>query len=371
VSLPESPAPDEGVFPEVTAPDEDAVAGPWPLADLGWTDARAAEAATLAPEDTPGRVIRTDRGRCLVAIELALLTVPVHSAPYAPAVGDWVTVDHRSSEPRITAILERTTTFARGAAAERGHDGSLVDHQILATNVDLALVVQAAGQLNPRRLERELLIASGAARSAVVVTKVDLVTDLASMLATFGPVIGDRPLIPVSSTTGVGFDQLYLQLTPGTTLACFGASGVGKSTLINALLRSDHLATGTTRASDGRGRHTTTTRELFPLGDGVTVIDMPGVRTLTATATVEDVDALFEDVTQNLDRCRFADCQHDSEPDCAIRAAIRDGQLSEDRFVAYGELLREATDRRRLSDTLEGRSTGNRRRNKRRDGKRG
>ena len=353
---------------ESSTPDEQVVAGPWPLADLGWNGIRAAEAATLAPEDSPGRVVRTDRGRCLVAIELDLLTVPVRTAPYAPAVGDWVTVDHCSSEPRITAILTRKTTFARGIATERGRDGSLVDRQILATNVDLALVVQAADQLNARRLERELLIASSATRSAVVVTKTDLVTELASISAMFRPVIGNRPLIAVSSMTGAGFDQLHLQLTSGNTLACFGASGVGKSTLINSLLRSDYLATGTTRASDGRGRHTTTTRELFPLGDGVTVIDMPGVRTLTATATTEEVDALFEDVTQNLDSCRFADCQHDSEPGCAIRAAIENGQLSEDRFVAYEELFREATDRRRVNDTLETRSAGDQRRNKRRDG---
>ena len=219
---------------ETPAPAPGAAAGPWPLAALGWSDERAIEAAALAPDDTPGRVVRTDRGRCLVAVDRELLAVPTATAPHAPAVGDWVTVRKRADELRISAILERHSTFARGTA-EAGNEHRAFDSQTLAANVDLALVMPAAGQLNPRRLERELLIVGSAARTAVVVvTKLDLVADVSSIWSAFDEVIGDRPLLPVSSTTGEGLDQLRRELVPRTTLACFGASGVGKSTLINA-----------------------------------------------------------------------------------------------------------------------------------------
>jgi len=357
---------DNEIPPDSTVPDPGTATGHWPLTALGWSDARAAEAATLAPDDTPGRVVRTDRGRCLVAVDRDLLAVPTVTAPHSPAVGDWVTVHRRADELRISAILERRSTFARGTA-EAGDEHRAFEAQILAANVDLALVIQAAGQLNPRRLERELLIVGSADRSAVVVTKLDLITDVSSIWAAFDEVIGDRPLLPVSSTTGEGLDQLRRQLTPGTALACFGASGVGKSTLINALLGADQLATGEIRANDGRGRHTTTARELFPLGNGVTVIDMPGVRSLTTAAASEDVDDLFEDVARFAVDCRFADCGHASEPGCAVRSAVEDGQLSEGRLVSYGKLQREAARQRRLGDPLEAQAE---QRQRRVDGKR-
>lgn len=327
----------------------------WSLADLGWSTTRAAEAASVDPEGIPGRVIRSDRGRSLVAIEHHVLSVAADAAPAAPAVGDWVTLDPHASEGRITAILRRETRFSRATALSADSNGS-VEEQLLATNVDLALVIEPAIDPNPRRLERELLIADGATRSAVVVTKLDLVTDIAAIWNSLEPVAGDRSLIPVSAMTGEGLDRLRAEFTEGATLACFGASGVGKSTLINALLGEQRMATAPIRADDGRGRHTTVTRELFPLGNGVTVIDMPGIRALSTVASADAVNEVFADVAQLAAGCRFVDCAHDAEPDCAVRAAVAAGELSEARLGSYRKLLSEAARQQRRADPLEQRA---------------
>ena len=214
-------------------------------------------------------------------------------------------------------------------------------------------MIEPAIDPNPRRLERELLIADGATRAAVVVTKLDLVTDVAAIWNSLEPVVGDRPLIPVSGVTGEGLDRLRAEFVPGATLACFGASGVGKSTLINALLGDERMDTGPIRADDGRGRHTTVTRQLFPLGNGVTVIDMPGIRALSTVASAEAMDDVFEDIARLATGCRFADCAHDAEPDCAVRAAVAAGDLPEARLGSYRKLLREAARQRRRADPLE------------------
>lgn len=324
----------------------------WSLADLGWSAARAAEATSTDPEGVPGRVIRADRGRSQVAIDGYVVSIETSSAPAQPAVGDWVMLDPSVSSGRITSILRRDTEFSR-ATALSSDSASSVEEQVLAANVDLALVVEPAIDPNPRRLERELLIADGATRTAVVVTKLDLVTDIAAIWNSLEPISGPRPLIPVSGVTGEGLDRLRAEFEAGTTLACFGASGVGKSTLINALLGDERMATGAIRADDGRGRHTTVTRELFPLGDGVTVIDMPGIRALSTVASVEAVDDIFEDVARLATECRFGDCAHDTEPDCAVRAALDAGELAEGRLAAYRKLLREAARQRRRTDPLE------------------
>ena len=343
------------------APRGATVPNTWSLADLGWSERRAAEAAAARPGDPPGRVVRADRGQCLVAIEGQVLPIPTVSAPGAPAVGDWVTVERQVDAPRISAILRRDTRFTR-ATALSADSSSTVEEQVLAANVDLALVIEPATDPNPRRLERELLIADGARRSMVVVTKVDLIADLAVVWTALDPVVGDRRLIPVSGVTGEGLERLRVEFEPGTTLACFGASGVGKSTLINALLGYERMATGAIREDDGRGRHTTTTRELFPLGDGVTVIDMPGIRALSTVASAETVAGVFEEILRLADACRFADCAHASEPGCAVLEAVASGELAEARLAAYRKLLREAARQRRREDPLEAQAEVRRRR---------
>lgn len=326
--------------------------GGWSLADLGWSSARAEEAASVDPAGVPGRVIRADRGQSQIAIDGYVLSVETSSAPAQPAVGDWVTLDPGVGSGRISSILRRATRFSRATALSSDSTGS-VEEQVLAANVDLALVVEPAIDLNPRRLERELLIADGATRAVVVVTKLDLVTDIAAIWNSLEPVSAHRPLIPVSALTGEGLDRLRAHFEAGTTLACFGASGVGKSTLINALLGEERMATGAIREDDGRGRHTTVTRELFPLGNGVTVIDMPGIRALSTVTSAEAVDDVFEDVARLSAGCRFADCAHQAEPDCAVLAAVEAGELAEGRLNAYRKLLREAARQRRRTDPLE------------------
>lgn len=324
----------------------------WLLADLGWSATRAEEAASVDPGGVPGRVIRADRGRSQIAIDGHVLSVETGSAPRQPAVGDWVLLDPRVAEGRISSILSRATRFSRATALSSDSSDS-VEEQILAANVDLALVVEPAIDPNPRRLERELLIADGATRAVVVVTKLDLVSDVAAIWNSLEPISAHRPLIPVSALTGEGLDRLRAQFEAGTTLACFGASGVGKSTLINALLGEERMATAAIREDDGRGRHTTVTRELFPLGNGVTVIDMPGIRALSTVASLEAVHDVFEDVARLVSGCRFGDCAHEAEPDCAVLAAVEAGELAEGRLTAYRKLLREAARQRRRTDPLE------------------
>jgi CheY-like chemotaxis protein len=170
-----------------------------------------------------------------VAIEHHVLSVATNAAPAAPAVGDWVTLDPHASEGHITAILSRAIALSADSAGS-------IEEQLLATNVDLALVIDRAIDPNPRRVERELLSADGATRSAVVFTKPDLVSDVAAIWNSLEPVAGGRALIPVSGVTGEGLDRLRAEFTEGVTLACFGASGVGKSTLINALLGEQRMA---------------------------------------------------------------------------------------------------------------------------------
>jgi len=324
----------------------------WSLADLGWSAIRATEAASVDPEGVPGRVIRADRGRSLIAIDEHIVSVETAAAPVQPAVGDWVTLDPTSSRGRISSILRRHTQFSRATALSADNSSSIAE-QLLATNVDLALVIEPAIDPNPRRLERELLIADGATRTAVVVTKLDLVTDVGTIWNRLEPVTARRPLIAVSGVTGEGLEQLRAQFETGMTLACFGASGVGKSTLINALLGEQRMATGPIREDDGRGRHTTVTRELFPLGNGVTVIDMPGIRALSTVASADAVDDIFEDVARLAATCRFTDCQHESQPGCAVRDALDAGELTTGRIAAYRKLLREAARQRRRTDPRE------------------
>ena len=347
----------------------------WSLAELGWSAARAAEAAAADPGGVPGRVVRADRGRSLVAIDGYVLLVDTASAPAQPAVGDWVTLDPAVAIGRISSILRRETRFSR-ATALTADSATDVAEQVLAANVDLALVIEPAIDPHPRRLERELLIADGATRSVVVVTKLDLIADVGAIWNALEPVSGRRPLIVVSAVSGEGLERLRAEFEAGMTLACFGASGVGKSTLINALLGEARMATQAIREDDGRGQHTTVTRELFPLGDGVTVIDMPGIRALSTVASAEAVDDVFAEIARLAASCRFSDCAHASEPDCAVLDALEAGELPTARVEAYRKLQREAARQRRLADPLEQQARvrrqkviGRRRRRRARDGR--
>ncbi len=256
-----------------------------------------------------------------------------------PAVGDWVMVDRledRGGSAVIHHVLPRQSALIRQSAGRESTG------QIIAANIDTIFICMSLNEdFNLRRLERYLTIAwdSGASPVAVL-TKADLCTDLSEKLSEIAVVSVGVPVLTCSAQDGSGFDELRSQIKPGETVAFVGSSGVGKSTLINRLLGQERLATGDIREADGRGRHTTTHRQLLRLPDGGIVIDTPGMRELQLYTG--DLSRTFEDVEEIAALCRFADCSHRTEPGCAVQEAIRSGKLSKERLDSYEKLQREA-----------------------------
>jgi ribosome biogenesis GTPase len=251
-----------------------------------------------------------------------------------PAVGDWVGIDLTTN--LIEALLPRRTSISRKEVWQATRE------QILAANVDVAFLVQALPlDFNPRRLERYLAMAwESGAQPVVLLTKTDLVDDVQRYLDEAEAVtLGSCPVVAVSARTGEGLDELRTWLAPNRTAVLLGSSGVGKSTIVNALVGEELLATQEVRADDQMGRHTTTRRELILVPTGGVVLDTPGMRELQLWDA--DLEQTFGDVEEIARRCRFSDCNHDQEPGCAIREALGDGSLSHERWQSYVKLQRE------------------------------
>lgn len=325
-----------------------------PLEAWGWTpDRQAAFAPHQEAGLVPARIIstggvmraQTAEGPMDMVVQRRFRRT-AGSAADLPAVGDWLAVEaipdaagRVGRQAAIRAILPRTSAFARGEETSGQH----VAEQVVAANVDTAFLVSAlTHDLNPRRIERYLLLAwaSGAA-PVVVLNKADLVDDLGAALAAVAAVAGDVPIHPVSAVTHDGLAGLAPYLRPGRTVCLLGSSGVGKSTLANALLGEARQLVKAERADDSRGRHTTTARELFPLPGGALLIDTPGLRSVGLWDDGSGLDAAFEDLLTIADRCRFRDCRHDTEPGCAVREAIASGELAEERLESHRKLERE------------------------------
>jgi ribosome biogenesis GTPase len=273
-----------------------------------------------------------------------------------PVVGDWVVVDTSGA---ITAVLPRRTTISRRAAHEPSSGVSR--EQVVAANVDVAFVVQALGQeLDRRLLERYLALAvESGARPVVVLTKADLEADPEAVAAEVAGIGGDVPILLVSARTGRGLDAVQDVLAEGRTGALLGPSGVGKSTLVNALTGdAERLATAEV-ATDGAGRHTTTRRELVLLPQGGLIVDNPGMREVHLWIGDGDLDDAFEDIAELALRCRFTNCRHETEPGCAVLAALETGELSRERWESYRALQREVAE---LAERLERRERSRARR---------
>jgi ribosome biogenesis GTPase / thiamine phosphate phosphatase len=256
-----------------------------------------------------------------------------------PSVGDWVGVECVAAGGRavIHGVLPRRSQFVRKVAGRR------VEEQVLAANVDVALVVAALdGDFNLRRIERYLAQCwESGARPAVVLNKADQCGDTAARIADAERVGMGVPVFAVSALTGLGMQALDAFLAAGQTVVLLGSSGVGKSTLLNRVLGREAQSTRPVRESDSRGRHTTTSRELFALPGGALVIDTPGLRELQLWGAEEGVAQAFADIEELATKCRFRDCGHAGEPGCAVQAAIDAGELDAGRLENLKKLQRE------------------------------
>ena len=305
---------------------------------LGWSDRVAALYTELAgPSDLPGRVVRVERGQSVVVSFDGLEVLATGET--ASAVGDWVVL----SDDVIIHTLPRWSALTR-----QDPDGTGL--QTLASNIDLVLIAAPADRLNPTRVERELAVAwDSGARPIVVLTKVDLAgpgaqAELQSRL------VGVE-VIASSANTREGIDRLISALRPDRSAVLLGPSGAGKSSLVNAVLEAEVLAVGNVRDTDHRGRHTTTTRQLVAVPGGGVLIDTPGIRSL-GLAGDGGIDAAFPEIEELASQCRFTDCRHEVEPDCAVMAALRDGRLERSRFESFRKLHREVAQDSRHKDPV-------------------
>jgi ribosome biogenesis GTPase len=331
------------VFPsdEVTLPFSE-------LVPIGWDDRWSEVLIGVAgAEAVPGRVVRHDAVRVQVAMP-DVVSLAMRPGLGAPVVGDWVAVEADT----VVAVLPRRSLLRR-------RDAIADDEQALAANVDVLLIVCGLDRpVRSGRIQRAVALAWDAdAIPVVVLTKADLVEDLEdldALVAEAAEAVPAVDVVIVSSTEGSGLDEV-LARARDRTVVLLGESGAGKSTLVNALIGVDVAATATVRELDGKGRHTTTTRQLHPLPGGGVLLDSPGIRAVGLWLDPEAVDAVFPEIEDLAASCRFGDCAHEGEPDCAVTDALASGALEEARFASWQTLRREAeasartvADRRRL-----------------------
>jgi ribosome biogenesis GTPase len=312
------------------------------LAALGWTDEleaafmsyseRGFEPARVVAEHRGGYYVRGERGDRLAHARGRLRDDEIWGG--MPAVGDWVAVcDAPGDGAAIEALLPRRTKVSRKTPWLKAEE------HILVANVDTVFLVAGLDQdFNPRRLERYLIAAwDSGADPVVVLTKLDVCDDFEKLAEAETVAVG-VPVFAVSNVTGEGIDDLRALLRPARTFVLLGSSGTGKSTLVNRLAGRTVMPTGDLR-KDGRGKHTTRHRQLLVLQGGAILVDTPGLRELQVWEG--DVDSAFSDIAELAAQCRFNDCAHESEPDCAVRDALETGVLDADRWSNYRKLQRE------------------------------
>jgi ribosome biogenesis GTPase len=314
----------------------------------GWTAPMALDFAPHAAEGhVPGRIIVQHRDSYVVITAQGELRGKIsgrllHEADKAgyPAVGDWVVVALNDAEATVTihAVLPRRTAFVRRGAIDSSHG-----LQVIAANIDVAFVVTSLNaDLNARRIERYLAAAwQSGARPVVVLTKSDLIDDPDSEVADIAALAPDCVVLAVSARQDLGLDAVLTQLGPGETGVLIGSSGVGKSTLVNALLGEDRMATQTIRDGGDQGRHTTSHRQLILMPGGGLMLDTPGFREVGLVDAEEGVSVVFDDIEHLTQSCRFNDCRHEHEPGCAVEEALRSGVLDRGRWDHFQKLAVE------------------------------
>lgn len=313
------------------------------ILDYGWKPSTLPEGAG---EGIPARITAAHRTRFDIICDRGAGSARLKGSEYYnreeafPTTGDFVLVDWQEcGESRIIKTLPRRTYFSRLDPSSSGHR-----EQAVAANFDYVFIMQSLNRdFNPRRLERYLTLAwqSGAV-PAVILTKADLVEDFAAQERAAAKIAPGTGVFALSAITGFGLDALSEYLKPRKTVALLGSSGVGKSSLVNRLAGEELMPTKEIREDDSRGRHTTTHRQLIMLKSCAMVIDTPGMREIGMWEASDGLEQSFSDVEQYFGGCRFSDCRHDTEPGCAVRAAIERGELPQSRWESYLRLKKEA-----------------------------
>jgi ribosome biogenesis GTPase len=301
------------------------------------------------PEGEVARIIAVDRDRYMIGGEFGSIPAELtgklcygaETAEDMPCVGDWVLVDYydQNTHAIVHDVLPRRTILRRRSS------GAQIDYQLIAANIDVAFIVQSCDvDYNLNRLDRYLVMTKdGGIDSILLLTKSDLIEDskpetIIEELRREHSII----VIPLSSTSGAGYDRLNETLEKGKTYCLIGSSGVGKSTILNKLLGKEEFATNTVREKSAKGRHTTTRRQLVVVDSGALFVDTPGMRELGMLGFGQGIADTYEDIVAIADGCRFADCSHTSEKGCAVLLSVAEGLLTAARFQSYLKLMKES-----------------------------
>ena len=328
------------------------------LEDLGWDSHFNTQFENFENKDAlvPSRITQEHKGSYVIINDAGEYPAEISgrmrytARGYSdfPAVGDWVLAKLFSEEKKgiIHVILERKTMFSRKAVLSGGLPDSQgkTEEQVIAANINTVFLVNSMdSNFSLRRIERYMTgVYDSGMNPVIILNKSDIADDVEDYVNQAGSIAFGTPVIPVSGLTGAGINNLRKFIRRGETIVFLGSSGVGKSTIINSLTGTDRQKVNTVRETDHKGRHTTTARELIILSDGGLLIDTPGMREFQPWKGEKDTGNSFENIESFALKCRFKDCSHESEPGCAVKEAINEGQLDPGRYKNYIQMKKEA-----------------------------